>query len=133
MQSTREQEEKAGIPWIWRGKFGAQIETPNFPHQIYGPPNPLPPHPPLYVREGGVRGALHRARALRYGSHTVCTTFVPWAVTHCHQAFVCAGRGHGPTTTNNAPTPLSTQLLACLPVDSLATLPLCTVTAIPRL
>ena len=40
MQSTRGLGDEAGSPWIWRGKFGGQIETPNFPHQIYRPPNP---------------------------------------------------------------------------------------------
>ena len=39
--------DKAGRPWIWRGKFGGRIETPNFPRRIHGPPT-IPPPPPLY-------------------------------------------------------------------------------------
>ena len=43
MQSTRGWEDKAGSPWISRGEFGGQIETPNSPHQISPAPPPLSP------------------------------------------------------------------------------------------
>ena len=36
-----------GSPWIWRGTFGGQIQTPNLAHQTYGPPEPPPCTPPI--------------------------------------------------------------------------------------
>ena len=42
---------------IWRGKFGGQIETPEFPDQIYAPPTP--PRP-LYSSETRTLGDVRR-------------------------------------------------------------------------
>ena len=53
VQSTTGQGDEAGGPWIWRGIFGGQMETPNFRHQIYqisGPQNPPTPPPPPCIR-----------------------------------------------------------------------------------
>ena len=36
MPSTRGSEDKAGSPWIWRGKCGGQIETPNHLAEVVG-------------------------------------------------------------------------------------------------
>ena len=48
-KAQRGLQDRAGSPWIWRGKFGGQIETPTFPHQI---------PPPLCTGSQAIAGSL---------------------------------------------------------------------------
>ena len=63
MQSTRGWEGTAGSPRVWRGTLGGEMETPNFPNLMYGPP--YRPPPPLWI----TRAAVSHATA---GADTTC-------------------------------------------------------------